>query len=184
MVRLATSLTFAFLCSALACPLYASDPDRDFSGTWFLDAAGSNTKALPGTPEQNLTVVQQDVAVRCSSTTANGAAAQWTYLLDGTETRVRMGDETRSSIAKWEGSALLINTQVLASQDYTVMDRWQLSSDRAVLTITRQVETKSGEVEGVLVYGKAAAVDAEPVDRAAPPVQSSEPALLRQPEQP
>jgi type IV secretion system protein VirB10 len=164
--------------------VYAIDPQRDFSGKWFLDARRSNTRALPIPPEQSLIVMQQDLAVRCSSTSADGAAAQWTYLLDGTETRVRSGDETRSSIVKWEGAALLVNTQVLASQDYTVMDRWELSSDRAILTITRQVETKSGEVEGVLVYGKAAAVDAEPVDRAAPPVQSSEPALLRQPEQP
>jgi len=190
MVRLKLALTFALLCSALACSAYAIDPDRDFSGTWFLDARASNTRALPGTPEQTLTVVQQDVAVRCSSTAANGIAAQWTYLLDGTETRVRIGDETRSSIVKWEGAALLINTQVLASQDYTVMDRWQLSRDRAVLTITRQVVRKSGEAEGVLVYGRAVQpavteAAAEPVERAiAPSVAPSQPALIKQPDQP
>jgi hypothetical protein len=183
-VRFPSALTVVLLCCTVTGAVYAIDPQRDFSGKWFLDARRSNTRALPIPPEQSLIVMQQDLAVRCSSTSADGAAAQWTYLLDGTETRVRSGDETRSSIVKWEGAALLVNTQVLASQDYTVMDRWELSSDRAILTITRQVETKSGEVEGVLVYGKAAAVDAEPVDRAAPPVQSSEPALLRQPEQP
>lgn len=173
MVRLALALTVAILCSALIRPLYAVDPERDFSGTWFLDARGSNTKALPGTPEQTLTVVQQDVAVRCSSTTPNGAAAQWTYLLDGTETRARIGEETRSSIVKWEGAALLINTQVSASQDYTVMDRWQLSGDRAVLTISRQVVRKGAEVEGVLVYA-----------RTPEPAVAGQPALIRQPDQP
>ncbi len=79
---------------------------------------------------------------------------QWSYLLDGTETQTRIGDETRSSVVKWEGAALLINTQVLAAQDYTVMDRWQLSGDRSVLTITRQVVRRSGEVEGVMVYAR------------------------------
>jgi hypothetical protein len=93
---------------------------------------------------------------RCSAIAADGAVAQWTYLLDGTETRARIGDETRSSIVKWEGSALLVNTQVLAAQDYTAMDRWELSRDGALLTITRQVVRKSGQVEGVLVYAKAA----------------------------
>jgi type IV secretion system protein VirB10 len=147
--------------------------------------------------------MQQDVAVRCSSTSTDGAPIQWSYLLDGTETRSRIGDETRSSIAKWEGAALLINTQVLASQDYTVMDRWKLSGDRSVLTITRQVVRRSGEVEGVLVYTKIAQTmetqpaDMEPTDRTAglthastqapvflPPAQPPEPALVKQPDQP
>jgi hypothetical protein len=202
MVRLAPVLVFAFLGSVLINPGhaagYADDPQRDFSGKWFLDLRGSNTRALPNPAERTLTIVQQDVAVRCSATAPDGAAAQWTYLLDGTETRARIGDETRSSIVKWEGAALLINTQVLGSQDYTVMDRWELSRDRALLTITRQVVRKGGEVEGVLVYAKAAqpsvtTSSTEPVERSigptpAPvllsPVQPTEPALLKQPDQP
>jgi hypothetical protein len=204
MLRMARPLIFAFLSAALIAPLSAIDRERDFSGKWFLDARRSDTQALPGQPEQTLTVVQQDVAMRCSSITADGAAIQWSYLLDGTETRSRIGDETRNSVAKWEGAALLINTQVLASQDYTVMDRWKLSADRSVLTITRQVVRRSGEVEGVLVYAKDAQIrdaqtrdarlaDPEPSDRtAAPtpapvllaPVQPSEPALVKQPDRP
>jgi type IV secretion system protein VirB10 len=146
-------------------------------------------------PEQTLTVVQQDVAVRCTSTGADGAAVRWSYLLDGAETRTRIGDETRSSIAKWEGAALLINTQVLASQDYTVMDRWQLSRNRSVLTITRQVVRQIGEVEGVMVYTKdpqPTAADAagqipgrvagEIAATTPAPVQPEQPALSRQPE--
>jgi hypothetical protein len=117
MLRIARVLVFAILSAALIATLSAIDIERDFSGKWLLDAHRSNTEALPMPPEQTLTVVQQDVAVRCSSTTADGAVMQWSYLLDGTETRSHIGDETRSSVAKWEGAALLINTQVLASQD-------------------------------------------------------------------
>jgi hypothetical protein len=189
MARFSPALTFTFLCYTLSCPVYAADPARDFSGKWFLDARASNTRTLTIPAEQALTVVQQDIAVRCSSNTADGAAAQWTYLLDGTETRVRIGDETRSSIVKWEGAALLVNTlvntQVSASQDYTVMDRWQLSSDPAVLTVTRQVVRQGVTVEGVLVYAKAAqpavtGSSLEPVDRAIG--VAPQPALIRQPE--
>src|SRR5271156_2674494 len=154
MLRIARLTVFAILSAAVIARLSAIDLERDFSGKWVLDAHRSNTEALPTPPEQTLTVVQQDIAVRCSSTTADGPAIRWSYLLDGTETRSRIGDETRSSVAKWEGAALLINTQVLASQDYTVMDRWKLSDDRAVLTITRQVVRKSGQAEGVLVYAR------------------------------
>jgi len=200
MLRIARPIIFALLSAALIAPLFAIDPDRDFSGKWFFDARRSKTEALPIPPEQTLTVVQQDIAVRCSSTAADGVAVQWSYLLDGTETRSRIGDETRTSVAKWEGAALLINTQVLASQDYTVMDRWKLSGDRSVLTITRQVVRRSGEVEGVLVYARdgqtqeTQLADMEPTYRTADPtraptpapvllapIQPSEPALVKQP---
>jgi type IV secretion system protein VirB10 len=193
MIRLTPAVIFAFLCFALVNPVHAITPDRDFSGTWLLDAHRSNTTAISVAPEQTLMVVQQDVAIHCSST-----SAQWTYLLDGTETRARIGDETRSSIVKWEGSALLINTQintqVLGTRDYTVMDRWELSADRAVLTITRLEVRQGAEVEGVLVYARdAQPPEAEPVDRAiaptpAPvlirPAQPSDPGQFKQPEQP
>ncbi len=153
MLRVAPALTLACLISSLA-PLYATAPERDFSGQWFLDARASDTRALPIAPEESLTVSQQDIALHCSSTASDGTLLQWSYLLDGTETRVRIGGETRSSIVKWEGAALLVNTQVSASPDYTMMDRWKLSPDRSVLTITRQVVRDGREVEGALVYSR------------------------------
>jgi len=175
MVRIAPALAFAFVSSALTAPLYAIDPARDFSGKWVLDARGSNTQALPAQPEQTLTVAQQDVAIACTATSSNGATAQWSYLLDGTETRFRRGDEARSSVARWEGSTLLIETRVGEPQNYTIKDRWQLSRDRSVLTITRQVDRKRGQVEGMLVYS-----------REAPPLNAepSQPAFVKQPGQP
>lgn len=183
MVRLAPVVAFIF--SAQIAPLYAIDAERDFSGKWYLDARSSNTQALPLQPERSLTVAQQDVAIQCTATAADGAALQWTYLLDGTETRFRTGDETRSSIAKWEGAALLINTQVLTPQNYTVMDRWQLSRDRSVLTITRQVVRKGGEVEGVLVYARGLqSADPEPSDRTAAPAQPMQPEFIKPADQP
>ncbi|MBV9745586.1 MAG: hypothetical protein JO099_17635 [Acidobacteriia bacterium] len=77
---------------------------------------------------------------------------EWSYLLDGTETRWQARGESRSSFAKWEGAALLTNTQVSGSQNYTLMDRWKLSSDGATLTITRQIVDRNGTAEDVLVY--------------------------------
>jgi type IV secretion system protein VirB10 len=133
-------------------PLAAIEPERDFSGKWTLDARGGNHRALPVPPEETLTVAQQDVAVRCEARSTDGSTLRWSYLLDGTETRSRSGAETRNSVAKWEGAALLINTLVSGPDNYTVMDRWTLSRDRAVLTITRQVVLRGGETEDVLVY--------------------------------
>jgi len=82
----------------------------------------------------------------------SAGAEEWTYALDGSETRKQAGDELRSSIVKWEGAALLVNTQVSGPQHYTVMDRWEISRSRNTLTISRQVARANGEQEGTLVY--------------------------------
>jgi type IV secretion system protein VirB10 len=133
-------------CSTFA--LRAVVPERDFSGRWLLDRAASDVRFLPGDVEQSLTITVEERAVRC----AGASGAQWSYALDGTETRLKTGGETRNSVVKWEGSALLINTMVSGPRNYVIMDRWKLSGDYSVLTITRQVSQGSSESEGQLVY--------------------------------
>jgi hypothetical protein len=132
--------------------LAAVEPERNFAGKWVLDEGSSKLQALPGEPERTLEVVQQDLAIRCTGTLLTGAQVKWSYLLDGSETRYRAGDESRSSVVKWEGAALLVNTIVSGPRSYTMMDRWTLNRDHRVLSIRRQIVTRSGEVEGVLVY--------------------------------
>jgi type IV secretion system protein VirB10 len=124
----------------------ASDPDRDFSGKWLLDRNASDVGSL-GQVASSLSVAQGDAGILCSA-----GGAQWSYALDGSETRKQIGEESRSSVAKWEGAALLINTQVSGARNYTEMDRWELSRSRNVLTITRQVVSAGGEMEGRLLF--------------------------------
>jgi hypothetical protein len=136
--------------------LRASDPSRDFSGKWVLDPAASDTTSL-GPVETNLNVSQGDAGIRCSSGTV-----EWSYALDGSETRKLIGEENRSSVTKWEGAALLINTQISGPRHYTVMDRWEISRSHNTLTITRQVVRPNQEVEGTLVYRREGAPQAAP----------------------
>jgi hypothetical protein len=134
------------MASGLALTLRAGDPNRDFSGKWLLDTGASDTASL-GQVETNLTVSQGDAGILCSTN-----AAEWSYALDGSETRKQIGGESRSSVAKWEGGALLVNTQVTGPRHYTEMDRWELSRSRNTLTITRQVVRADSETEGTLVF--------------------------------
>ena len=145
-------LSAAILILASGAALFAADPDRNFAGKWILDKNGGSLQPLPVTPWERLTVTQDDLALRCTSPAQEGPVPQWSYLLDGTETRSRFGDETRNSVAKWEGSALLVNTLVSGPREYTLMDRWQLSRDRSTLSITRQIVERNGTTESVLVY--------------------------------
>lgn len=140
---LATALLIA---SGFTISLRAGDPDGDFSGKWVLDPAASDIRSL-GQVESSLAISQGDAGILCST-----GSLRWSYALDGSETRKRVGDESWNSVVKWEGDALLVNTLVSGPRDYTVMDRWTLSHDRSTLTITRQVVRASGEVDGSLVF--------------------------------
>ena len=167
--------------------MFAIDADRDFSGNWILDFGRSSVRALGAEPESFLTLTQTETAIRCA-TAINGAEAAWSYRLDGSDSRYKVGGETRNSVLKWEGAALLINTLVSGSQNYTIMERWRLSPSHSLLTVTRQVVRAGGEVEGVLVYRRAGAdvSDAAPEPRRAtapprPSVAPSAPILLPRP---
>jgi type IV secretion system protein VirB10 len=131
----------------------ATDPDRDFSGKWVLDSPdSSNIQAVSFIEDRSLTIAQQDNAIECTGIGTGGVPVKWSYLLDRSETRYQIGSENRSSVTKWEGDALLINTLVSGQQNYTVMDRWKLSRDHMVLTVNRQIQRGYGQTEGVLVY--------------------------------
>jgi hypothetical protein len=164
-MRRRPSLTVLIVALATAFLLRAADPPRDFSGKWVLDPSASDTASL-GQVETTLNVSQGAAGILCSS-----GQAEWSYALDGSETRKLIGEESRSSVTKWEGAALLINTQISGPGHYTVMDRWELSRSHNTLTIARQVVRASGEMEGTLVFrreGSSVAAPAPPAP-AAPP---------------
>jgi len=124
--------------------------NEDFSGTWTLG-------------NQRLVIAQQDSAIRCSS-----GDSHWTYNLNGDESRYRIDAESRNSVVKWEGAALLVNTLVSGPNNYTEMDRWQLSRDGNVLTIRRQTVTARGTSEISFVYYREGYTPAPPPQPTAP----------------
>src|SRR5512140_3897309 len=134
----------SLLFSAVLLPA-ASDPD--FSGSWKPNLERSDTRGLPVPPCQVLKIEGRGTILHCS-----GCGESWTYSTDGKETRHKLADRSISSILKWEGAALLVNTIVRGrSQSYTEMDRWKLSRDGRTLTIRREVVHLRGATESVLV---------------------------------
>ena len=160
-------MALACLGLALTGPVFAIDADRDFSGRWIIDPDSSDTRALGPQPEREFTVTQQDVVILISMPSDGPKPVEWFYSLTGAEARYKIGGESRSSIAKWEGAALLVNTLVSGPQNYTVMDRWRLSREHDTLTIVRQIVRRTGTVEGKLVFHKVA------VPAPAPPVETA-----------
>jgi hypothetical protein len=130
----------------------AVDPDRDFSGRWVLDAESSNVRALSTPPERLLVIAHRDVKIECASEENGRVAERWAFTTDREESVYKLGAEKWSTVAKWEGAALLTSALVSGPRDYSVMDRWRLSGDRATLTIHRQIVRGGAESEASLVY--------------------------------
>jgi type IV secretion system protein VirB10 len=176
-------LSFAAAVWSVVTPLRAVEPERDFSGNWILVESRSDSRRLKMEPEPFLTVQQDEQAVRCKSV-AGDTEVSWSYRLNGSDSKYAIAGESRNSAVKWEGAALLVNTLVDGARNYTIMDRWRLSPDRATLTITRQVVQGAGEAEGRLVYRRAGARAAEeptavsaPPERPAPQILTPRPAV-------
>ena len=126
--------------------LLAGADDRDFSGNWALDEQKSNFEGLAGKPASVLTVRQEGSTFHCTE-----ADTSWSFRVGG-ESKYQIKNLSMNSEAKWEGSALLVNTLVSGAQNAVVEDRWELSRGRSILTITRTIRRGTSATEATLVY--------------------------------
>src|ERR1035438_8351416 len=189
MVQIARLAIAALLWLGAVTQLSAAGSDPDFSGRCDLDRNLSDLRSLSVETYEFLEV-EQSAQIHCAAIDARGASIQWTYFLNGSESKFRIGAESMNSVAKWEGDALLVNTLVSGLQDYVVMDRWTLSRDRRQLTIQRQISRGAVQAEGRIVYGHFQVDTAMPrpdlpVTAAAPkPTPAGQPALATRPAAP
>jgi type IV secretion system protein VirB10 len=162
-------------------PALAAEPD--FSGSWTLNRQRSTLGRLPAPPAPLLQIEHRGGTLRCVET-----PVVWSAAFNGKPAKGKSGGIVMSTVLKWEGSALLVNTLVSGAHgDYTQMDRWQLSRDGATLTIRREIVRLGGESESTLVYEQpgralpvrqAAAALARPVRRYVIPAGTKVPLAL------
>jgi len=103
----------------------------DFSGTWTPEvdpAAAAGGRGMGGGP---LTVKQTATELTVDSQGRGGPQTR-VYKLDGTETKITMGQNEATATAKWEGSKLVISTKF---GENAQTQTWSL--DGGVLTIER-----------------------------------------------
>ena len=115
---------------ALFLPLLAAA--ADFSGTWTLKSERPETGTLPEPPPAAMTIEQNGSSVLCEA-----GESHWSFRTDGKESRAGDRSKSLNTVAKYEGSALLINTIVNGARGgYTQMDRWQVSATEPPLRST------------------------------------------------
>src|SRR6266487_6368808 len=139
--------------SFMAVQIGTAQSAEGFSGLWKLNPARSEMRNLPAPAALFLKVEQsaKDLTF-LSSSEEGGSSTRSLYRLDGRTEKSQVGNVTTSTVTKWEGDALLVNTLVSGPQNYTVMERWERSRDKSTLTITRTIVRLGGESESVLVY--------------------------------
>jgi hypothetical protein len=147
-----------FFAISLLALVASAQSDQSFSGTWKLNRERSEMRNLPAPPDPFLKVEQSGTALTLfASSQQDGSPVISTYPLDQRTEKRQIGNITTSTMTKWEGAALLVNTLVSGPQNYTVMERWKRSRDGNTLTINRTIVRISGESESVLVYENPAA---------------------------
>jgi type IV secretion system protein VirB10 len=185
-----TRLTTTFLIALVSITVAsAADSDRDFAGKWLLNADHSEMNSLSGEIYPVLLIEQQRATIHCTATKDSGGSVEWSYRLDGEDSKYKIGDEPMNSATKWEGAALLINTLVNGSRSYTIMDRWTLSRDRTQLNIQRQILNGPREQEGYLIYRREGSAGAPASSTGTATAEPPAPAtttttLVRRPETP
>ncbi len=176
---MAFSFRLALLLSAIAfTPIAFAQNDRDFSGRWILRPELCEIQSLPEPPDASLKIDQQSFTIHVFRILAGSPPEEIrTYYTDGKESRKRSGSNSLSSVTKWEGSALLINTNVSSpGSSYSVSDRWKLSANGKQLTVRRQVSRQGSASESTLVYAREGGTPPDFLTRGDPRPSSSAPA--------
>jgi len=147
--------TFAALTLA-ALPAFAKP---NFSGDWKLNAAKSSFGQMPGPNSMTEKITHEEpkltTAIKMSSDQGD-FDMKATYTTDGKEcTNEGFGGSPTKSTAKWDGDTLVIESKgQFGDSEFSMSEKWVLSPDGKVLTVTRLFKSAMGEGEQKMVLEK------------------------------
>ncbi len=140
----------AALALALALPAAATP---NFSGHWKLNVEKSK---LDDPYQEERTVDHKDPDLTVSlKAVSDGEEEESTakYRTDRKETRNMLDGDPLFTTAHWDGDALLFDSQIISDTDTIELhDRWTLSSDGKLLTVTRKQKVGRDERDLVFVF--------------------------------
>jgi hypothetical protein len=149
-----TLLVMAVLLLAVA-PALAKP---DFSGEWKMNAEKSDFGPMPPPEKMVQKVDHKDpkLAVVSSQTGAQGELTlDQKYTTDGKESLNKFRDNDLKTVVTWDGDSLVFNSKVnFNGNDVGIDDKWALSEDGKVLTVTRHVTAPQGEFDAKIVLDK------------------------------
>jgi hypothetical protein len=150
--RFAAILAFVTLA---AVPVFAKP---NFTGAWKVNSSKSDFGQFPG---GNMTakIAHEDPKLK-STITQEGPQGEFTmestYTTDGKEsTNEGFGGAPMKAVAKWDGDILNIESKgQFGDNEFTMVDKYELSADGKTLTINRTFKSAMGEMIQKLVFDK------------------------------
>jgi hypothetical protein len=156
MPRHGFKLLAVLILTSLAVTLAAAPPN--FSGAWKANIAKSDFGPMPVPTSASSKIDHKDPSLKLVATQVGEQGErtfEMNYSTDGAETTNQIGRLTVKSKAKWEGTALLVESKgTTENGDLTINDKWTLSEDGKTLTVTRVVSGPQGEMTIKVVQEK------------------------------
>jgi hypothetical protein len=131
----------------------------NFSGDWKLNASKSSFGQMPAPSSMTQKITHEDPKLTTSTKQSSDMGdfdMQASYTTDGKEcTNQGFGGNPTKSVVKWDGDALAIETKgKFGDNEFTMSEKWILSADGKMLTVTRTFKSAMGEGQQTMVFDK------------------------------
>jgi hypothetical protein len=152
-----TILSVAFGLTAAGTVAAQSPPN--LTGTWVMVADKSNFGPMPAPQSRTDVIDHKGSAIVINRTQTGGPMgdikATLTYGVDGKEYKNSVNGNEVTSILKWDGAVLVIESTVITPNGTaSVTDRWSLSADGKTLTQERKLSMQGQEAAQTIVLAK------------------------------
>lgn len=132
----------------------------NLSGTWLLDTSKSEFGQMPAPESRTDTIDDKEPSIKITVNQTGGPMGATTFTLDlvtdgkQVATSTVFGNEAKST-AHWEGSSLVVNTQLTVQGNAaTIVGKYNLSADGNTLTVMRDISGPMGQAQQKLVFMK------------------------------
>lgn len=136
---------------ALAAGAGFAQEKPNFSGEWTLNAAKSDFGPFPA-PAKFIRKIAHEEPNLHTVTTQAGERGEFTtelrYTTDGKESVNTIRGQQIKGVAKWDGSALVIESKrTFQDTELTITEKWRLSEDKKTLSIDTHIAGPQGEAD-------------------------------------
>ena len=142
----------------LAFAAFAAAAQPNFSGNWKLNTAKSDFGEMPPPNSMTEAITHEEPNLKVSvqqSSDMGDFNYEAAYTTDGKECTNTMRENPSTSVVKWDGDALVFETEGnYAGTDLKINDRLTMSDDGKVLTLIRHISGGFGEVDQKYVLEK------------------------------
>ena len=141
---------------ALAAGSTAAQQKPNFSGDWKINQVKSNFGDAPAPDTFTRKIVHAEPSLTIDEEQSSPLGVQQTqrkYVTDGSESTFNASGADVKTSAKWEGTTLLVVSNV-AAVGMTFNDRMSLSPDGKALTSLVRLDTPQGSVDLTVVFDK------------------------------